>query len=47
MIKWIYEGRFLENNETLFYLSTLVIVLIIVITFILVWKELKKYHENK
>ena len=47
MIKWIYEGRFLENKETLFYLATSLIILIIVITFILVRKELKKYHENK
>ena len=47
MIKWIYEGRYLENKETLFIISTSVIILIIVITFILVWKELKKYHENK
>ena len=47
MIKWIYEGRFLENKDLLFYLDTSIIILIIIATFILVWKELKKYHENK
>ena len=46
MIKWIYEGRFLENKDLLFYLALLVIILIIVVTFILAWKELK-HHENK
>ena len=46
MIKWIYEGRFLENKETLFFLAISIIILIIIITFILVWKELK-HHENR
>ena len=47
MIKWIYEGKFLENKDLLFLIATIIIIIIIIITFILVWKELKKYHENK
>ena len=46
MIKWIYNGNYLENKDLLFLIATLIIILIIIVTFILVWKELK-HHENK
>ena len=46
MIKWIYEKIFLEQHDTLFITSMIIIILIILVTIYLVRKELK-YDANK
>ena len=42
MIKWIYNDIFLEKQETLFVISMIIIIMIIISTIYLVHRELKK-----
>ena len=41
MIKWIYNDIFLEKQETLFVISMIIIIMIIISTIYLVHRELK------
>ena len=46
MFDWYFKDYFIENKG-LFYVSMMVIVLIILLTVFLVYKELRKNHVNK
>lgn len=45
MIKWIYNNFFIKDNELLFYIYLISILLIIILTIYLVVKELKNVNK--
>lgn len=46
-MKWIYNNLYILKHENLFYIYLGLVVAMIVITGVLVYKELKKSNENK
>lgn len=45
MVKKIYNSSYLENQETLFIVSIIILILIIITTCFLVYKELKRVNK--
>ena len=45
MIKWIYNNVYLENKDLLFIICVIILIMIIILTFYFVGKELK--NESK
>lgn len=46
-MSWIYSEYLIKNNEFVFYTFAISIFIMIVITFVLVKKELDKNNVNK
>lgn len=46
MFKWYFNSYFIDN-KILFWISLIIIVLIILLTIYLVYKELRGNHVNK
>lgn len=46
MFDWYFKDYFIEN-KALFYVSMVIIILIILLTVFLVYKELRNNHVNK
>ena len=46
MVKWIYEDNYLENKDMLFIICSIIIIVMIVITFYFVFKKVKRNDYN-
>ena len=45
-MNWVYKNVFILNNEILYYIFWIIMILIIAFAFIMVYKEIKEMEEK-